>query len=225
MVALALAALLWVVVHVGVAGTRLRDEIAGRLGDGGFRGAFSIMSVIAIALLVLAYNRAPYDKLWVAPAVLRWVLAVVMLGAFVLFGCAVLIRSPTAIGGESELAAEPRGILRVTRHPMLNSFAIWAAVHVLGNGDVASVLFFGAFLVTAAAGMPSIDAKLAARTGPAFQRLAARTSIIPFGAIASGRNRLVVGEIGWQGVLLGVVLWAVLLASHRWIFGVSPLAG
>jgi uncharacterized membrane protein len=225
MVGLAFAALLWVVVHVGIAGTRLRGELVARLGDGGFRAGFSIMSVVVIALLVLGYNRAPYEPLWVAPAALRWLLAIVMLGAFVLFACSVLIRSPTMIGGEAELAAEPHGILRITRHPMLNSFAIWAAVHVLGNGDVASVLFFGAFLVTAVAGMPSIDAKLAARSGPAFARLAARTSIVPFGAIASGRNHVVLSEIGWQGPALGIVLWGVLLAGHRWIFGMSPLGG
>ena len=43
---------------------------------------------------------------------------------------------------------------------MLWSFAIWAAVHIIGNGDAAAIIFFGAFLVTALAGMPSIDAKL-----------------------------------------------------------------
>jgi uncharacterized membrane protein len=223
MIALAFAALLWIALHLGVAGTQLRGVLAARLGENGFRGGFSVASVIAVALLVLAYNRSPDDILWFAPEALRWLLAIVMLVAFILFACSVLTRSPTAVGGEAELAAEPRGILRITRHPMLCSFAIWAAVHMIGTGDAASLLFFGAFLVTAIAGMPSIDAKLASRTGPAFQRLASRTSIIPFGAIAGGRNHLALAEIGWQGPLLGVVLWAALLASHRWIFGVSPL--
>ena len=225
MVLLAVAALLWAGVHVGIAGTSLRATVVERFGEGGYRGVFSVLSVATIALLIFAYRRAPYVPMWHAPPPLRWVLAVVMLSAFVLFGCSLLIRSPTAIGGEREMTAEPRGILRVTRHPMLNSFAIWAAVHVIGNGDLAALLFFGAFLVTALAGMPSIDAKLAARNRPAFEGLARRTSIAPFAAIVGGRNRLVVGEIGWQGVLLGVVLWAALLAGHRWIFGASPLDG
>jgi uncharacterized membrane protein len=61
---------------------------------------------------------------------------------------------------------------------------------VLGNGDAASLLFFGAFLLTALAGMPSIDAKVAARDPEGWRHFAAATSILPFGAIASGRNRL-----------------------------------
>ena len=74
---------------------------------------------------------------------------------------------------------------------MLWSFALWAAVHIIGNGDTAAIVFFGAFLVTALAGMPSIDAKLARRDPAAWQALSAATSIVPFAAIAQGRNRFV----------------------------------
>ena len=85
----------------------------------------------------------------------------------------------------------------MTRHPMLWSFAIWAAVHILGNGDTAAIVFFGAFLVTVLAGMPSIDAKLHRRDPATWQGLAAMTSIVPFAAITQGRNRFVPNEIGW----------------------------
>ncbi len=91
---------------------------------------------------------------------------------------------------------------------MLWSFAIWALVHMLGNGDAASMLFFGAFLVTALAGMPSIDAELARRDPEGWARLSAGTSILPFGAIAAGRNRLALREIGWVPPVVGLVLWA-----------------
>ena len=115
--------------------------------------------------------------------------------------------------------------MRVTRHPMLWSFALWAAVHVLGNGDLASLLFFGAFLVTALAGMPSIDAKVARREPEGWPRFAVTTSILPFGALATGRNRLAPAEIGWAPLALGLVLWAVLLWAHPRLFGVSALPG
>ena len=69
---------------------------------------------------------------------------------------------------------------------MLWSFVIWAAVHLIGNGDTAAVVFFGAFLVTALAGMPSIDAKLARRDPSTWLALSAATSIVPFVAIAQG---------------------------------------
>jgi uncharacterized membrane protein len=170
---------------------------------------------------VLAWQNAETTFLWSAPAWLRWVLAILMLPAFVLF-MASHKRNPTAVGNKG-LGEEPRGIQRVTRHPMLISFAIWALMHVIGNGDTASLVFFGAFLVTAVAGMPSIDAKLARRHGAAWEGFAAKTSILPFGAILAGRNRLVLAEIGWMPPVIGFVLWAALLHFHRGIFGVPAL--
>jgi uncharacterized membrane protein len=221
MTLLILAAALWVFVHVGISGTRLRDTAVAQLGEGRFMLAFSIGSVVSIVLLVLAWRGAETRFLWAAPAWLRGILAALMLPAFVLF-MASHKRNPTAVGNKG-LGEEPRGIQRVTRHPMLMSFALWALVHVIGNGDAASLVFFGAFLVTAVAGMPSIDAKLARRHGAAWQGFAAKTSILPFGAILAGRNRLVLAEIGWMPPVIGFVLWAALLHFHRGIFGVPAL--
>jgi uncharacterized membrane protein len=146
-----------------------------------------------------------------------------MLPAFVLFVASVMGRNPTAVGG-GPLDAEPCGIQRITRHPMLWSFAIWAAVHVLANGDSASLVFFGAFLVTALAGMLSIDAKLARRDPAGWAKLAAATSILPFGAVASGRNRLELAEIGWIPFAVGGTIWLGLLLLHPHVFGVAALA-
>jgi uncharacterized membrane protein len=223
MTMLAIAALVWIGVHVGLAGTGLRGVLVARLGEGGFRIAFSLASFASIFLLIEAWKAAETTPLWFAPGWLRWVLALLMLPAFILFVASVAEPNPTAVGGETRLGAEARGIQRITRHPMLWSFALWAAIHMVGNGDSASLLFFGAFLVTALAGMPSIDAKLAQRAPAEWPRLAASTSIIPFGAILAGRNRLAPGEIGWVPPVIGTLAWAALLHFHPRIFGVSPL--
>ena len=221
MTLLILAALLWVFVHIGISGTRLRDAVVARLGEGPFTIAFSVVSAVLILLMVFAWRNAETTVLWAAPGWLRWTLALVMLPAFVLF-MASHRRNPTAVGNKG-LGDAPRGIQRVTRHPMLWSFAIWGAVHVIGNGDTAALVFFGAFLVTALAGMPSIDAKLARRSPDAWRSFAAKTSILPFGAILAGRNRLVLSEIGWMPPVVGLILWAALLHFHRGIFGVPIL--
>jgi uncharacterized membrane protein len=86
-------------------------------------------------------------------------------------------------------------------------------------------VFFGTFLVTALAGMPSIDAKLARRRPDAWKGFAATTSIIPFAAIAAGRNRLVLKEIGWMPPVVGLVLWAAFLHFHRALIGVPVFGG
>jgi uncharacterized membrane protein len=223
MALLFVAALVWIGIHIGVAGTSLRGALVARIGDRPFRSLFSVVSIVAIGFLVWAYRAAPATVLWDAPAWLRSLLAAAMLPAFVLFVASLSGSNPTMLGGDSIMAEPARGIQRITRHPMLWSFALWGAVHILGNGDVAAILFFGAFLVTALAGMPSIDAKLAHRNPVAWQALAAATSILPFAAITQGRNRFVAGEIGWLTPLIAVFVWAVALYLHPWLFGGVPV--
>jgi uncharacterized membrane protein len=221
---LILAILVWLFIHFGISGTRLRDRMVGRIGEQTFRGLFSLLSIAAIVFLIVGWKTAPIIPLWYAPDWLRWILVFVMLPAFVLFVASVGGRNPTMIGGENTVAEAVRGIQRITRHPMLWSFALWAGVHVIGNGNVAAVLFFGTFLVTALAGMPLIDAKLARRNPASWEALSAATSITPFVAIVRRRNRFVPGEIGWLTLLIGVVAWAVLLYFHPWLFGIAPVA-
>jgi uncharacterized membrane protein len=221
MILLTIDALMWLGLHLGVAGTDLRYTIVRRTGVNVFRGLFSVSSIIVIVMFVMAYNQSGTVVLWTAPSWLRWLLALVMLPAFVLFAGS-FVRNPTAAGGEKYLSAEPRGIQRVTRHPMMVSYAIWAGAHMLGRGDLASLIFFGTFFLTAVVGMPSIDRKTEDRDDQAWRRLKAATSIVPFGAILAGRNKLVPAEIGWVVPAVGVALWATLLVFHHAIFGVSP---
>ena len=224
MALLILAALIWLGIHIGVAGTSLRDVLVTRIGEGPFRGLFSLLSILAIGLLVWSWSAAWTTPLWNAPAWLRGLRVAVMLVAFVLFVASVSRRNPTMVSGDTAMAQPPVGIHRVTRHPMLWSFALWAAVHFIGNGDTAALVFFGTFLVTALIGMPSIDAKLARRDPAQWQALSATTSIVPFAAIAQRRNRFVPREIGWLSPLIAVVAWAVVLHFHPWLFGVAPVA-
>lgn len=219
---LLLAAIFWIATHNGFAGTDIRKRLVGKIGEVGFRIAYSVTSIIAIMMLVQAWEAAVAMPLWPAPAWLRLILAAAMLPAF-LFFAAGLLRNPTAVGGEALAGQQARGIQRITRHPMLWSFALWALVHVIGNGDLASLIFFGTFAISAFLGMPSIDRKLAARAPEAAARLRAETSIIPFGAILAGRNRLVPGEIGWLALLLALLGWAALLHFHARFFGVPAL--
>lgn len=217
MIALLLASLLWVGVHVGIAGTRVRGALAARLGEKGFTLAYSVLSVGAIALLVMAWQSAPVVPLWDLPEALHWAVVLLMLPAFLLFVASVATPNPTAVAGKLE--GEPRGIQRITRHPMLWSFALWAGLHLLSKGNLAGVLFFGAFLVTSLVGMPSIDAKLRARDPAMWSRLAPTTSILPFGAVLAGRNRVAWGEIPVAVWVIGAGAWALMLWLHPLIFG------
>lgn len=222
--ALVLAAAAWIGLHLGVAGTRARDAVVARTGEAGFRGLFSLASVAALWALVAAWRAAPAVPLWTLPGWARWPLALLMLVALLLFVAAVAAPNPTAVGGGGP-GRGPRGLLRVTRHPMLWSFALWAAVHALASGDAAGLLFFGAIGATALAGMPSIDAKLARRDPAAWAPFAAATSVLPFAALAAGRARWVPGELRWRVPALALAAWALLLWAHPRLFGVAALPG
>ena len=83
-----------------------------------------------------------------------------------------------------------RGIVRITRHPFLWGVALWALVHVVMNGTLAALVFFGSLLLLAVGGTASIDAKRRRRLGNAWQGFSAVTSNVPFAAVAAGRNQL-----------------------------------
>ncbi|MBV9811719.1 MAG: NnrU family protein [Acetobacteraceae bacterium] len=221
MLLLLLAAVLWVAWHVGLSGTRLRDAVVARLGENAFRITFSLGSVATIVFLVFAYRGASGTQLWTLPAWLQWLLVAAMIPASMLFVGSVATRNPTAVGANAGSLEPARGVIRITRHPMLWAFGIWAGVHLIANGDTASLLFFGAFLVTIVAGIPSLDAKLARRNPARWQPLAAATSMIPGAAIAQGRNRVVVSEL-WLPIVGGAALWLILLFGHPHVIGVAP---
>ena len=101
---------------------------------------------------------------------------------------------------------------------------LWAATHLIANGDLAGLIMFGAFGALAGIGTVLIDRKYALRRGADWQAFAGATSNLPFAAIAAGRQRFVFAEIGWWRLALGIALYLALLALHPWLFGAPPLA-
>ncbi len=223
MVSLSLAALAFIGIHLGVSGTLLRDRIVSRIGLRTYMVLFSVASVGAIIWLVSAYRAADYVPTW---GQLEWwkpVMIVLMLPAFLLVVIGLTTPNPTAVAQEGMVDRPPQGIVRITRHPFLVGVAIWAGVHLIGNGDVASLLFFAALAVVAVAGTASIDAKRRRVLGAAaWDVFASRTSIVPFAAVLSGRNSLVAREMGWWRPAAGIVAYVLMLGGHAHIIGVSP---
>ena len=137
---------------------------------------------------------APYVATWGIPEWWKPIAIILMIPAFLLAVIGLTTPNPTSVGQEGRVARSPEGIVRVTRHPFLIGVGMWAVVHLVANGDVASFIFFGAFAVTALAGTLSIDAKRRRALGPGWQAFAAQTSIVPFAAIVAGHTRFNPGE-------------------------------
>ena len=132
--------------------------------------------------------------------------------------------SPTAVPLKPAAAGAPLpGIFKITRHPVLWGIGLWAFVHVMANGDVASLIFFGSLGVLALGGTVHIDRKKRATGGGDWRAFAGATSNVPFAAIVAGRTRVSLKEIGYGRLAAGVVLYMVLLLGHEAVIGVAPL--
>jgi uncharacterized membrane protein len=219
------AAVFFVGIHWFIAGTELRWKIAGKIGEEAFQAIFFLLSLAGILWLVQAYRHAGYVELWGQVIGLRPLALLLMLIAFFFAVLAFTSPNPTAVRGGALLKEKDpaRGIQRITRHPFLWGVLIWSLTHLVLNGDLASVIFFGAFLLLTLRGPASIDRKRKKLFGDDWDRFAAVTSNVPFQAILQRRNSLKIGELGWWRIILVLVLYGFFLHMHQTLFGVSPL--
>jgi uncharacterized membrane protein len=224
MIWLAAAAAAFVLVHLLVSGTRLRDGLVARMGEGAYMGAFSLASLVLIWALAASYGDARGQTVvwWGVEGWSRHIAWLIQLLAFLLIVPGLLTPNPTSVKQEGALdRPDPaKGILRVTRHPFLWGVAIWGAGHLLVNGDLASLILFGSLAVLSVLGTSSIDAKRLRALGPKYQAFMDQTSNVPFAAILSGRQKLRLGEISWR-LLLALAVYALVFWAHPYIAGVS----
>jgi uncharacterized membrane protein len=227
MYSLIAASAFFLLIHFGVSGTRLRDVLVTRIGAGPYRGAFALASVVGLVWMSSAYGRAPLVDLWGQLIGLRPLAFVLVLVAFLFVGIGLATPSPTQVGMESKLAQGTdivRGVVRITRHPFLWGVGLWAFVHLIENGDLASVILFGSLLLLALAGTTFIDAKRRRSFGDQWSQFAQATSNLPFAAIATGRNQLgpALREIGILWPVIATMAYVLVLVFHGRLFG-APL--
>lgn len=225
-VSLAIAAL-WVVfaaTHVALSSTAVRPRLLGRLGAQGFQGLYSVAVLASFVPLVwvFATHRHAGPVLWTTigpPDVARGVNYALNTLAMVLLVCSLVPSSaaPSSLAAPGA-SVEPHGITRVTRHPMLAAFACWGVAHLLVNGSLGDVLFFGGFPVWVWVGSRHQDARLS-RDKPGYVELVRQTSLVPFAAILTGRQRLVAGELPFTPISAGLALAIALRWWHGPLFG------
>ena len=112
-----------------------RNDMVQRLGEGAWKGLYSLLSAVGLTLLIVgfAHARAHASVLYVPPAALRYLTFLLMLPVFPLLLAAYL----------------PGKIQSRAKHPMLAAIKLWATAHLLAIGALPDVLLFGTFLVWA----------------------------------------------------------------------------
>ena len=180
--------LLFLGIHsVSIVAPAWRDAQLAQRGEATWKGLYSVVSAIGLGLIIYGYGLARQAPvvLYTPPTFMRHVALLLLLPMFVLLFCAYL----------------PGRIKTAAKHPMLLATKLWAAAHLLANGNLADVLLFGGFLAWAVADRVSLKRR--------------PVRAVPGAAVGAFNDVIaVVGGLVVYGVF---VRWV-----HAWLIGVSP---
>jgi uncharacterized membrane protein len=208
--------------HIVMSHGRLRTGLVGALGgEWRFRGVYTLVSFVTFFPLVFIWwaHRGLGPLLWELPPWLERAFALpLMLLAVVLFVMMLAAPSPASMRPSATVS---RGILSVTRHPMNMAFACFGIAHMVANGFLGDVFFFGQFAVLGLVGAFHQDARVARDRGERFREFMAATSVLPFAAILQGRSRVAADGRTLMMFLIAIAVFAALIATHGRLFGVA----
>lgn len=209
MALLVVATILLVASHVAPSAPGVRERLIDALGRRGFQVGYSVISLLALGLLIWAYRAAgPQPWLYTPSSATRVVALAVM--PFATF----LVTARLTTRPEPDRAV---GIYRVTAVPGSLGVLLWTLVHLLNVGEARGVVVFAGLAIMTLVAL----VKNLMLAGPAHRDV----GWLPLAAIMRGREVLVWREIGWWRLGLALLLYAVLLYLHPIVVGRDPLAG
>ena len=120
-------------VHTLTTQRGVRARVIVMSGEGGYKIGYALMSLLGLALIVWGFARyraTGWIDVWYPPVAFKHITVALMLPAVILV-----------------VASYIRGRIYTTlKHPMLTGIKLWAAAHLLANGDLGSIILFGSFL-------------------------------------------------------------------------------
>jgi len=184
--------ILGLLVFLGVHSVRIvadgwRTRMRAQLGEGTWKGLYSLLSLAGLALVVWGFGVAREQPvvLWTPPAGMRHLAGLLTLLAFVLFAAAYV---------------PGNGIKARLHHPMAAGVKVWALAHLLSNGMLVHQILFGAFLLWAVACFAA-----------ARRRDRAAGAVYPTGQVSATVLTIVLGTAAWgvvafwlHGMLIGI---------------------
>jgi uncharacterized membrane protein len=183
---LILGLVLFLGIHTLTTQRDLRARIVASMGEAGYKIGYTLISVAGLALVTWGYSNyraTGWIDVWNPPTAFKHITVALMLPAVILV-----------------VASYIRGRIYTTlKHPMLTGVKLWAAAHLLANGDLGSIILFGSFLAWAVfdrislkrrpdAGGPPIPVG-----GPGNDLIAIAVGIIVYLALAFAFHPVVIG--------------------------------
>ena len=131
-----LGLVLFLGVHTLTTQRAMRSRVIASMGEGGYKIGYSLASAVGLALIVWGfakYRATGWIDVWYPPVAMRHITVALMLPAVIMV-----------------VASYIRGRIYTTlKHPMITGIKLWAAAHLLANGDLGSIILFGSFLAWA----------------------------------------------------------------------------
>jgi uncharacterized membrane protein len=173
-------------VHTLTTQREVRARVIASSGEGGYKIGYSLVSALGLVLIVWGfghYRATGMWEIWTPPTALKHLAVALMLPAVILV-----------------VASYIRGrIYTMLKHPMLTGIKLWAAAHLLANGDLGSIILFGSFLGWAVfdrislkhradSGAPPIPVG-----GPSNDLIAVAVGIVAYLALAFAFHPVVIG--------------------------------
>ena len=218
---LILMSVLFAVTHIGMSHDPFRARLVEKFGPKGFQVVYSLVSLVTfgVAVFVFANNRKAGPVLWTLPGWLYPIVYLLMLFAFLLLVLSMRDRSPAMmIGGKMV----PEGVLRITRHPMNMALACFALAHMIANGTLGDLFFFGSIFVVGFFGSYHQDQRKVREKGEDYVAFQGRTGVFPFAAIVQGRIGLTAKDLRMPFVIIAVLAFVAALVVHEDLFGIRP---
>ena len=173
-------------VHTLTTQRELRARLIASLGEGTYKIGYALVSLVGLALIVWGfadYRATGWIDIWHPPKVLKHIAVALMLPAVILV-----------------VAAYIRGrIYSAIKHPMLSGVKLWAAAHLVANGDLGGIILFGSFLGWAVFDRISLKRRVDAGAppipigGPVNDLIAIAVGIVAYLALAFAFHPVVIG--------------------------------
>jgi len=141
MTTLIIGLIIFFAIHLLPTFANKRQSYIEKLGVLPYKGLFALFSLVGFALILMGKADAPFISIWQPPQFLSFAPKLLMLPALILIVATYI----------------PSNIKLKIRHPMLLAVKLWPLCHLMINGDLASILLFGAFLTYAVVAMISAN--------------------------------------------------------------------
>ena len=161
---------LFVVLHLVPSAPPLRAALVDRMGAMPYRGAFSLVALASLVMVVWGFSIAPFEPVYTPPSWGRNAAMGMVPLALALFAAANM----------------PTHIRAALRHPMLVGLFVWALAHLASNGDFRSIVLFGTFAAFAVVAVVSAVARGKRPAADKAPRVALDAAALASGLVAAG---------------------------------------